>query len=134
MSEAKTAIELLAEMGRAEMAEEASFRRPPDGEVKAMTRAVLRQASWPITADEEIARAERTAEKLRQKHWLLFAPADESGFRAVTGCMCGFAALDDDCGYGESVTVHLMRMAALDALDTLCEDLSSGGSDEKETE
>lgn len=79
--------------------------------------------SGPITADEEIARAKRTAEKLRQAHWLIFAPAGEGGFRAISGCMCGFVADNDDCGYGDSVVVHLMRVAALDALDTLCEEL-----------
>lgn len=45
----------------------------------------------------------RQAESVARMHWLLFNQK-----REVVGCHCGFAADEDDEGWGDSVVEHLL--------------------------
>ena len=45
-------------------------------------------------------------ERVADSHWLMF-----DGERRIVGCHCGFRAdLEADCGWGDSVRVHLKEV------------------------
>lgn len=46
---------------------------------------------------------------LTSAHWLKW----DTIARTITGCQCGFAAdIDSDCGFGDSVVLHLLEVGA----------------------
>ncbi len=43
---------------------------------------------------------------VRHEHWLMM-----DAERRVTGCVCGYVASEDDCGYGDGTVMHIVAAA-----------------------
>lgn len=61
------------------------------------------------TGVPEAQNSRQATDGLNSRHWLKWNTIT----RTITGCQCGFGANEDsDCGFGDSVVAHLLKVAA----------------------
>ncbi|MEU5156785.1 hypothetical protein [Glycomyces sp. NPDC021274] len=73
------------------------------------------------TGVPEAQNSRQAIEGLNSRHWLKWNTIT----RTITGCQCGFGANEDsDCGFGDSVVAHLLKVAAEAAEDSWFSDVA----------